>query len=185
MKRNKSIIILFYFFPIFLIGHLAYGLIVREPYPSLMMPGFSKIDNDGKEYKLTDFNFIVQADSKIDTINLKKIAHPFSKIALSRAIDLAYFGKDSEKNYNSVQKKYYSIIKSLIGKKYYRKYIIAIRHPQMNENQKNKFTQWIRKRISDKNNIYSFSVIIEKILITRDYKSNSIKRKEVINQVKF
>jgi len=84
-----------------------------------------------------------------------------------------------------VQKKYYSIIKSLIGKKYYRKYIIAIRHPQMNENQKNKFTQWIRKRISDKNNIYSFSVIIEKILITRDYKSNSIKRKEVINQVKF
>ncbi len=72
MKRNKSIIILFYFFPLFLIGHLAYGLIVREPYPSLMMPGFSKIDNDGKEYKLTDFNFIVQADSKIDTINLKK-----------------------------------------------------------------------------------------------------------------
>ena len=185
MKKNKLIIIIFYLFPLFLIAHLAYGLIVREPYPSLMMPGFSKIDNDGKEYKLTDFNCIVQADNKIDTLNLKNLAHPFSKIALSRAIDLAYFGKDSEKNYNSVQKKYYSIIKSLIGEKYYQKYIIAVRHPQMNENQKHQFTQWIIKRISEKNNIYSFSVIIEKILITRSYKSNFVIKKEVINQVKL
>jgi|TARA_B110000495_G_scaffold123026_1_gene106951 hypothetical protein len=185
MKRNKSIIILFYFFPLFLIGHLAYALIVREPYPSLMMPGFSKIDTDGKEYKLTDFNFIVQAGSKIDTVNLKNLAYPLSKIALSRAIDLAYFGNDSEKNYNSIQNKYYSIIKLFIGEKYYRKYIIAIRHPQLNKSQKDQFTRWVIKRISDNKNIYSFSVILEKILITRDYKSNSIIRKKVINQVKL
>lgn len=185
MKSNRSKITLFYLFPLFLIGHLAYGLIVREPYPSLMMPAFSRIDNDGKEYKLIDFNLIVQANSKMDTINLKNLAYPFSKIAISRAIDLVYFRKDSEKNYNSLQKKYYSIIKSFIGEKYYSKYIIAVRHPKMNENQKKQFTLWIKKRVSDRKNIYGFSVIIEKSLTTRDFKSGSIKRKEVINQVKI
>ena len=98
MKNKRSIIILFYFYPLFLIAHLAYGLIIREPYPSFMMPGFSRIDNDGEEYKLTDYNLIIQIESKRDTMDLKELAYPFSKIAISRAIDLAYFGKYSERN---------------------------------------------------------------------------------------
>ena len=185
MKSNRSKITLFYLFPLFLIGHLAYGLIVREPYPSLMMPAFSRIDNDGKEYKLTDFNLIVQADSKMDTINLKNLAYPFSKIAISRAIDLVYFRKDSEKNYNSLQKKYYSIIKFFIGDEYYNKYIISVRHPKMSKNQIERFTRWVKKRISVKKKIYEFSVVIEKILTTRDFKSGFIKTIEIINREKI
>ena len=182
-KRKKSIIILFYLYPFILTGHLAYGLIIREPYPSLMMPGFSKIDNNGSEYKLTDFNIILQSDSIVDTVNLKKLAYPFSKIAISRAIDLTYFRKDLEKNYNSMQKKYYAIIKSLIGEKNYQKYIISIRHPEISPNQKNQFTTWLIKRIRNQKNIENFNLAIEKESMIRDLRSNSIKRSTIISKI--
>ena len=185
MKNKRSIIILFYFYPLFLIAHLAYGLIIREPYPSFMMPGFSRIDNDGEEYKLTDYNLIIQIESKRDTMDLKELAYPFSKIAISRAIDLAYFGKYSERNYNSRQKKYYSIIKFFIGDEYYNKYIISVRHPKMSKNQIERFTRLVKKRISVKKKIYEFSVVIEKILTTRDFKSGFIKTIEIINREKI
>ena len=42
-----------------------------------------------------------------------------------------------------------------------------------------------KKRISVKKKIYEFSVVIEKILTTRDFKSGFIKTIEIINREKI
>ena len=91
MKNNKTIILLFYLFPFFLVMQLAYGLIIREPYPSFIMPGFSRIDISDGEYTLIDYNLLYYTDGKKDSIEIKELAYPFSKIAIARAIDLAFF----------------------------------------------------------------------------------------------
>ena len=75
------------------------------------------------------------------------MAYPFSKIAIARAIDLAYFSKQSEENYNSIQKKYYTMIKSIIGEDQYTKYIIKVRYPTLDNKEKTEFTEWIKKTI--------------------------------------
>ena len=185
MKNNNYIKILIYLYPMFLVLHLAYGLIVREPYPSFMMPGFSRIDIYEDEYKLTDHNLIFQNNNKNDTITVKQLAHPFSKIAISRAIDLVYFNKYSQKNYNSMQKKYYSIIRSIIGKEYYDGYIINIRNPKISKTEEIEFSNWIKRRISEKKGIIVSQIIIQKILITRKFKSGRINKMEIIDSIKI
>jgi len=176
MKNNYIITVLFYLFPIFLVLHLAYGLIIREPYPSFMMPGFSRIDNYQDKYKLTDHNLIFQNKNKIDTIAVKQLAYPYSKIAISRVIDLVYFNKSFQKNYNNMQRKYYSIVKSIIGKKYYDKYINNVRNPTISKSGKIKFSNWIKKKVSDKRGIIVSKIIIQKVLITIKFKSGKIQK---------
>ena len=82
-----------------------------------------------------------------------------------------------------MQKKYYAIIKSLIGEKNYQKYIISIRHPEISPNQKNQFTTWLIKRIRNQKNIENFNLAIEKELMIRDLRSNSIKRSTIIRKI--
>ena len=185
MKNNKTIILLFYLFPFFLILHLAYGLIVREPYPSFIMPGFSRIDINQGEYTLKDYNLFYYTDGIKDSIELKELAYPFSKIAIVRAIDLAYFSKQSEENYNSIQKKYYTMIKSIIGEDQYTKYIIKVRYPTLDKKDKIEFTEWIKKTILMKREVEVSKIIIQKILITRLFKSGEIKHKKVIGVIEI
>ena len=55
MAGDKKITGFFYLFIILLFAQFAYGLVVRECYPGFMMPGFSRIDNNGKEYVTYDY----------------------------------------------------------------------------------------------------------------------------------
>ena len=94
MSGVKKITVFFYFFIILLFAQFGYGLVVRECYPGFMMPGFSRIDNDGNEYVTYDYILWFETkQAQRDTINLVDFASPLSKIALGRAIDLAFFPK--------------------------------------------------------------------------------------------
>ncbi|NNE27545.1 MAG: hypothetical protein HKN09_11940 [Saprospiraceae bacterium] len=149
MNANRFVIILFLLFPVVISLQLVYGLIVREPYPSFMMPGFSRIDNDGNTYKLIDRK-IVLVRQPGDTIlyDLDILNTSVSKIAISRMIDLAFFNSGNVKTENSAQKKYYGIIKSAIGPENYKKYILDIRYPPIQEEDLAVFKKWFVNNIS-------------------------------------
>ena len=161
--KNKLLTILAVFFPIFLFLQFGYGLIVREPYPSFMMPGFSRIDNNTETYELKDKTYYIEdVDGKIEEYDITYLFNGMSKIAIGRVIDLACFNSGFEKTYNSKQKKYYDIIKSIIGEENYSKHILSVRNPKMSEEQIATFSNWFFRKIEEKLNKKVKSVKIER-----------------------
>ena len=186
MAGVKKITVFFYFFITLLFAQFGYGLVVRECYPGFMMPGFSRIDNDGKEYVTYDYILWFETkQAQRDTINLVDFASPLSKIALGRAIDLAFFPTSIQETYNGSQKKYYSIIKALIGEKFYQRNIISVRNPKMSQEQIDEFSSWVKARVARQQNADVQSIHIEKISITRDFVSGDTLSTALLNDYDF
>ncbi len=186
MAGDKKITVFFYFFIILLFAQFAYGLVVRECYPGFMMPGFSRIDNNGKEYVTYDYILWYETEqAQRDTINLVDFASPLSKIALGRAIDLAFFPTSIQETYNGAQKKYYRIIKSLIGEQSYQRNIISVRNPKMSQEQIDEFSAWVKTRIAQQQHVDVERVHVEKISITRDFISGDTLSTALISDYDF
>lgn len=186
MAGDKKITGFFYFFIILLFAQFAYGLVVRECYPGFMMPGFSRIDNNGKEYVTYDYILWYETkQAQRDTINLVDFATPLSKIALGRAIDLAFFPTSIQETYNGSQKKYYRIIKVFIGEQSYQRNIISVRNPTMSQAQIDEFSVWVKARIAQQQHVNVERVHIEKISITRDFVSGDTLSTTLLNDYDF
>lgn len=180
--KKKTIKILAIIFPFFLFFQFGYGLVVREPYPSFMMPGFSRIDNNTKTYELKDKEYYIEDDNgNIEKYDISELIQGFSKIALGRVIDLAYFNDGNEKTYNSRQKRYYEIIKSIVGEENYSNHIVSIRHPQMSEEQILRFNTWFFTKIEEKLGKQVSSVKIQRLKIIRSFKKGDILEKEIMD----
>jgi hypothetical protein len=104
-----------------------------------------------------------------------------SKIAIGRVIDLAFFNSAFEKTYNSKQKKYYEVIKSIIGAENYSKHILAVRNPKMTEEQISIFTKWFFKIIEEKLSKKIKSVKIERVKIVREFRTGNVFSKEIMD----
>lgn len=186
MAGDKKITVFFYFFIILLFTQFAYALVVRECYPGFMMPGFSRIDNNGEEYVTYDYILWYETEeAQQDTINLVDFASPLSKIALGRSIDLAFFPTSIQETYNGAQKKYYRIIKALIGEESYQRNIISVRNPKMSQEQIDEFSTWVKSRIAQQQDVDVKRVHIEKISITRDFVSGDTLSTALINNYDF
>lgn len=182
MNKNKFIIILFYIFPVFLFIQLAYGLVLREPYPSFIMPGFSRIETNANEYTLFDTKIEIQSDSGLKIIELQDLSPYYSKIAISMAIDIAFFNEDITKNYNSSQKKYYEVIKKIVGEEAYEKNINQVRNPKMSEENTALFTSWILDKVKAQSSESNSLIRIKKYKIVKDFKSGVLIEETVINE---
>ena len=182
MPVSKPVKVLFYVFPLFLFVHLAYGLIVREPYPSFMMPGFSRIDNQNETYSLVDRSVSIRyANGSNSDMDLLDLDATISKIALSRLIDLAFFKEEQQKVENSAQKKYYGMIKSFVGSENYKKYVTDIRQPEMVERDIERFESWFYKKVTDISSDPVDLITIVRIKETRNFKTGEILKKEIID----
>lgn len=184
MNADRIITLLIILFPLVMCLQLAYGLIVREPYPSFMMPGFSRIDNDGKAYKLIDRK-IIQIDKTNDTIiyNLDILNTSVSKIAISRMIDLAFFNPANAKTENSAQKKYYGIIKSVMGADNYKKYVVDIRYPPVKKESIVTFRKWFVKQLAAHLGTDYNQLMLRRIEETRDFKSGKTISTRTIDEI--
>ncbi|MGB1247723.1 MAG: hypothetical protein ACPG4Z_02475 [Chitinophagales bacterium] len=184
--KNKIIFIGFLVLPFYMMIQFAFALVVREPYPAFMMPGFSKIDNNQETYILKDKEINVQfEDNSSQAIQLKELASPFSKIAISRTIDLAFFNTSSTKSYNSAQQKYYSLIENAIGTKNYEKYILAVRHPEMSLEEIDLFSTWIIEKIERSSQKQVEILSIVKMEYTRDFKTGEILQTLLIDEIEI
>ncbi len=182
MTNMKKLRITFFIvFPIFLFCQLAYGLVVREPYPSFIMPGFSKIDTKNDSYILNDK--LIFINNNDEAVNLKEIAKPFSKIAISKAIHITYFSELGVKNYNSSQKKYYNIVKNIIGNKLYNNLVEDTRNPKMTSTQKLEFNNWIIERIETYEKVKITSLEIKDVQIHKEITSGKTIEIKTLNSV--
>ena len=181
MNKSKFILILFYIFPVFLFVQLAYGLVLREPYPSFIMPGFSRIETNSNEYTLFDTKIEIQSDTEIKTIELQDLSPFYSKIAIGMSIDIAYFNDDIAKNYNSSQKKYYDLIKKIVGESTYEKHINHVRNPKMSEENIKLFSIWILSKIQNQLTQSNSTIHIKKYKIVKDFKTGELIDESIIN----
>lgn len=185
MKVSKPVQILFYLLPVVMFLQFAYGLVVREPFPSFMMPGFSRIENTGDTYTLHDQRIIFTClTSGADTIDVKEFAAPFSKIAMSRVINQAFFKEGLQSSYNSKQKKYYKIIKQVLGEEFYENHVMSVRSPDLDAANEKAFVAWFHNNLQDhclKN--VDGAVIIQKISIERNFKTGEIVKETTTDEV--
>lgn len=180
-KRKYSLIIIAFLFPFYLGLHFMYGMIVREPYPSFMMPGFSRVDNNLENYSLIDNEYIIKDKKGIEKkYDILDITSNFSKIALNRVVDLAFFNKQISKNYNSKQKQYYTIIKDFLGEELYKKHILAVRHPSMTSSEIETFGQWLIKSCKKNIGYEPVSIKIEKYKLVRNMKTGELINRNLI-----
>ncbi|MEZ4978327.1 MAG: hypothetical protein R2772_03435 [Chitinophagales bacterium] len=183
MNKSKFIVVLFYFFPVFLFLQLAYGLVIREPYPSFIMPGFSRIETNASQYTLFDTKIEIVETSLTRTVDLQDLSPYYSKIAISMAIDIAFFHDDIAKNYNSSQKRYYDAIKKIIGLNAYQKFIEEARNPKMNEANIALFSSWILNKINTTNeSLANSSIYIRKYELIKDFKTGELIQANIINE---
>ena len=181
--ERKAIFIFFLAFPVFLLLHFSYGLIVREPYPSFMMPGFSRIDNSNGTYTLNDKRIILTYENGQDTIGVKPLAASFSKIAISRAIDNAFF--DSQLTHNTKQKGYYAKVQAIIGEKAYKKYVLEVRNHSMSVESIERFEEWLIVRSEAQAQDELFSIEIERIKVVRNFSSGEVVEQSIIDSRKI
>lgn len=173
--KKRLLIALAFLFPLYLCAQFAYALIVREPYPSFMLPGFSRIDNNTETYTLADkvYNLTFE-NGETKKYDIADLNTGLSKIAIGRVIDLAYFEDGFEKTYNSKQKKYYQIIEDIVGTETYKKHIIAVRNPKMTPSQKEKFTSWLISTFEETLSQKISSLRIDRIKVLRDFKKGTV-----------
>ena len=186
MTLRRAVIFFFYFFPVFIFVQLAYGLVVREPYPSFMMPGFSRIDNDGTNYQLIDRRIVAISENSDTTVfELDILETSVSKIAISRMIDLAFFDPGNAKIENSAQKKYYKIIRSFMGSENYKNYVLDVRYPPVDQMSISKFKKWFLENIEKGTPGTSDQILLQRIEETRDFKSGKVLNIRLLDEIRL
>ncbi len=148
---KRSVRLLFLITIPLLFLHFAFAIIIREPYPSAIMPGFAGVKSEAKKIT-TSVRKIISFPSDGDStfIAITDVFQNISPVGTNRILDRMLFNTNEQQRDHPARKKYDRLLSNILGVEFMQK-AISLRSRISSENEINEFKDWIHHRVDKLN----------------------------------
>jgi len=161
----------------------AYGLLVREPYPAIIMPAFAKIKASGDTVTTIRYELrALTSDDALHQIPLDTLMGKLSGLGTRLTLERMLFGSQAQRGNSSLQSKYTRLAGEVLGQQFL-EHVAQQRYRPVGAAETRAFQSWLWQRTAALYPDLSIEQLtVERRRVTRRLRTRELLDDEVIQR---